>query len=326
MASRKKLSCALQPGSHRSVDGSTVCRRNFQQGAQAFARARTSAISHRDDMSLHRLEIPAKQRSRAPRTARARPFVTRRRTPLMTGREHCERSRLLRSQTAKSKRMGFSDGGLRMTLAPAAGAWHGRRRMIAARLARKSTRCPAITVGAEHCASATRSETARNRGSVGRSRLLTLRSRPARQGCRGANLHRKLHRAKCRRETTVPRRAMRWHIHCSCNRCSRRRVRKQSRHHRSHLRLALDIRSLDVPADRRGAKTHHARGGCEHARRQGDRCRAGRSLEGSDGGARTSIDRKGMQYRISARMNAGRLRAGGLHACLEPSLKSSCIL
>src|SRR5262249_17905814 len=37
-----------------------------------------------------------------------------------------------------------------------------------------------------------------------------------------------------------------------------------------------------------------------------DRCRAGRSVEGSDGGARASIDRKRLQYRISARMSAGR--------------------
>jgi len=40
-------------------------------------------------------------------------------------------------------------------------------------------------------------------------RLLASQSLPARQGYRGGNLHRKLHRAKCRRKTTVLRRAMR---------------------------------------------------------------------------------------------------------------------
>jgi hypothetical protein len=60
------------------------------------------------------------------------------------------------------------------------------------------------------CASADRGEIARNSGSIGGARLLTLQCRPARQGCRWANLHRKLHRAKCRRETNLLRRAMRF--------------------------------------------------------------------------------------------------------------------
>jgi hypothetical protein len=90
---------------------------------------------------------------------------------------------------------------------------HGNgRRIIAARLARNIMRFAASATGAGASRLGARRETATNPGSVGGTRLLASPSQLARQGCRSANLHRKLHRAKCRLKTTVLRRTMRIYV------------------------------------------------------------------------------------------------------------------
>src|SRR4051812_40712649 len=90
---------------------------------------------------------------------------------------------------------------------------HGNgRRIIAARLARNIMRFAASATGAGASRLGARCETATNPGSVGGTRLLASPSQLARQGCRSANLHRKLHRAKCRLKTTVLRRTMRIYV------------------------------------------------------------------------------------------------------------------
>jgi hypothetical protein len=75
---------------------------------------------------------------------------------------------------------------------------------VAARLARNVMRSPRSRPAREHCAVNS------NFGSGGGAHLPASPSRLARQGCRGADLHPKLLRAKCRRKSTVLRRAMRF--------------------------------------------------------------------------------------------------------------------
>jgi hypothetical protein len=74
-------------------------------------------------------------------------------------------------------------------------------------------RFAASTTGAGASRLGARCEAATNLGSVGGTCLLASPSQLAGQGCRSANLHRKLHRAKCRLKMTVLRRPMRFGIY-----------------------------------------------------------------------------------------------------------------
>jgi hypothetical protein len=79
-----------RPGAHRSIHATTVCRVNFQQGAQASACAWAPRIEHVLGSAHNSRGCRSLAPSPASRTTRR--FVTAPRDPAMAGSRHCEGS------------------------------------------------------------------------------------------------------------------------------------------------------------------------------------------------------------------------------------------